>query len=314
MKKIFSALLAVVMLIVLSACEKQGNEFQNSDTVSESIQLTEYKEVWLDRETANKYDTKQSTDFVITEIYSDCFFARYVIPMPYTVKINGVLSDEWCVGDQVLVTYDEWYTDDQHRMECNFIKIEESDFEIQPGVAYKPVIYLYPQEKTEASVKLALDGRLTCTYPKYQNGWEVTAQPDGTLTDKSGKTYNYLYWEGETDARYDMSSGFCVKGEDTAAFLESALEKLGLNRREANEFIVFWLPLMQDNPYNIISFQGDAYTASAKLQITPKPDTLIRVFMAYKPSDVYVELKEQELTSPDINGFTAVEWGGTVVE
>lgn len=83
--------------------------------------------------------------------------------------------------------------------------------------------------------------------PKYKNGWRVKASPNGVLTDENGTEYNYLYWEGETNARFDFSKGFCVKGGDTAAFLETALEKLGLNRREANEFIVFWLPLMEQN-------------------------------------------------------------------
>ncbi|MBE6787718.1 MAG: hypothetical protein E7537_05165, partial [Ruminococcaceae bacterium] len=41
-------------------------------------------------------------------------------------------------------------------------------------------------------------------------GWTVTASPDGTLTDAKGQTYNYLYWEGETYAQYDLSKGFCV--------------------------------------------------------------------------------------------------------
>ncbi|MBP5263018.1 MAG: hypothetical protein J6Z33_01435, partial [Lachnospiraceae bacterium] len=72
---------------------------------------------------------------------------------------------------------------------------------------------------------------MTTTYPKYVDGWKVVAEPDGTLTDESGKTYNYLYWEGESTAKFDMSEGFCVKGEDTAEFLEDALEKLGLTRR-----------------------------------------------------------------------------------
>ena len=156
-----------------------------------------------------------------------------------------------------------------------------------------------------------MDGRLTCTYPEYGDGWKVTARPDGTLTDERGQNYNYLYWEGETEAQYDLSHGFCVRGEDTAAFLEDALSKLGLDRREANEFIVYWLPLMQNNEYNIISFQTDAYTDSAKLDITPAPDTLIRVFMAWKPSDKYVQIEGQELSAPERRGFTAVEWGGT---
>ena len=108
-----------------------------------------------------------------------------------------------------------------------------------------------------------------------------------------------------------MSEGFCVKGEDTAAFLEEALAKLGLNRAEANEFIVYWLPLMERNPYNIISFQTEAYTDSARLQIEPKPDTLIRVFMVWKAVDSFTELPKQELTAPNRTGFTVLEWGGT---
>ncbi len=180
-------------------------------------------------------------------------------------------------------------------------------------VAYKPVIYLYPEEKQEVSVTLSLNGDLNCTYPEYQNGWTVTASPDGTLTDAKGQTYSYLYWEGEVSADWDQSSGFCIKGEDTAAFLEEALKDLGLNRREANEFIVFWLPLMQENPYNLISFQTDVYTDAAKLNVTPKPQTLIRVFMTYQPTEEYDEIPPQQLTAPERSGFTVVEWGGTEI-
>ena len=181
-------------------------------------------------------------------------------------------------------------------------------------MAYKPVIYLYPETETAVSVKLMLDGELVCTYPAYDDLWQVTAAPDGTLTNAQGQTYSYLYWEGKTNAQWDMSQGFCVKGEDTAAFLEQALEKLGLNRREANEFIVYWLPHMEKNPYNIISFQAHVYTDAARLQVDPAPDTLIRVFMAWKPADSFTELPKQELTAPERTGFTLVEWGGAQAE
>ena len=196
-------------------------------------------------------------------------------------------------------------------MERNRAEHECDDSAIR---ALKPVIYLYPEETTDVSVTLTLNGDLTCTYPAYNNGWTVTASPDGTLTDKSGQTYNYLYWEGETYTQYDFSKGFCVKGEDTAAFLEDALTKLGLNRREANEFIVFWLPMMQENPYNIISFQSEAYTDAAKLKVVPSPDTVIRVFMAWQALDEFVEIEPQKLSAPERGGFTVIEWGGTEVK
>lgn len=177
----------------------------------------------------------------------------------------------------------------------------------------KPVIYLYPEETTEVSVLLDFNGELTTTYPAYDNGWRVVAKPDGTLFDANGREYYCLYWEGESDIDFDMSEGFCVKGSETAAFLEEALAKLGLTRREANEFIVYWLPLMEGNEYNIISFRTDAYTENAKLIIDPQPDTLIRVFMAWYGSGKPVEIPEQSLAAPERTGFTVVEWGGSEI-
>ena len=70
---------------------------------------------------------------------------------------------------------------------------------------------------------------------------------------------------------------------------------------------------MEQNPYNIISFQTDTYTDAAKLQINPAPDTVIRVFMTFKAADGMIRLLPQKLTAPEREGFTVVEWGGTEV-
>lgn len=184
--------------------------------------------------------------------------------------------------------------------------------ESERAVVYKPVIYLYPEQEEHISVKLDPDAGFECTYPKYENGWEVTASPDGTL-EQGGKQYNYLYWEGKINTAYDFSKGFVVKGKETAAFLEKVLEEQGLTRREANEFIVYWLPQMENNPYNLISFQNEAYTDHAPLTVNPKPDHVIRVFMAWKPIDAPVDIVPQSFETPDRDGFTVVEWGGTKV-
>ena len=179
----------------------------------------------------------------------------------------------------------------------------------------KPVIYLYPERETQVSVTLDFDGELTSTYPAYGEGWTVDASPDGTLTDPlTGREYYCLFWEGETDTEYDFSTGFCVAGADTAAFLEGALTDLGLTEQEANEFIIYWLPRMEENAWNLISFQTTAYTDSAVLTIDPVPDTLIRVFMAWQGLDQPVEVAPQTLTAPERTGFTAVEWGGAEVK
>ena len=247
----------------------------------------------------------------IVAIYKNCFFARYVVPMPTLLKINGVPDEGWCIGDQVQVTMvDTRYQTETQRIEGTLRTVGESDFQLEEGKAYKPVIYLYPPQETEVSVRLALDGALICTYPAYRDGWRVTARPDGTRTESSGQTYSYLYWEGVEAFTPDFSEGFCVAGKDTAAFLEKALSKLGLNRREANEFIVYWLPRLEKNPYNILSFQTEVYTAAYPLRISPQPDSLIRVFLAWKGSEEAVELPPQTLSAPPREEFTVVEWGG----
>lgn len=178
----------------------------------------------------------------------------------------------------------------------------------------KPVIYLYPEQETKVKVELDYDGTLVCTYPEYDDGWKVVAQPDGTLCDELGKTYSYLFWEGNGDATYDFSKGFVVKGSETAEFLEEKLSEIGLNAKEANEFIVYWLPRMQENKYNLITFQTEAYTDVAKLHITPEPDSILRVFMAYKELEEPIEIEEPAIAPFERKGFTVIEWGGAEVK
>ncbi|MCR5174242.1 MAG: hypothetical protein K6C09_06390 [Oscillospiraceae bacterium] len=71
---------------------------------------------------------------------------------------------------------------------------------------------------------------------------------------------------------------------------------------------------MQENPYNLISFQSDVYTQAAKLSVEPIPDTMLRIFMAWKPLKEKMDLPEQELVATPRTGFTLVEWGGCQVE
>ncbi len=178
------------------------------------------------------------------------------------------------------------------------------------GCGGKPVIYLYPTETMEVFVKVDIDGVFTSTYPAYNDGWTVTAQPDGTLTDGNGREYYCLFWEALLPAaKMDFEEGWCVAGEDTAAFLEEQLREIGLTDKEANEFIIYWLPRMEHNAYNLISFQTDAYEDVARLEITPAPDSVLRVFMTWKPVAAYREMTPQNFEPFVREGFTVVEWG-----
>ncbi len=180
----------------------------------------------------------------------------------------------------------------------------------------KPIIYLYPQAETEVTVKVGNPQNLTHTYPKYENEWKVLAKPNGDLKDiKTGRNLYALYWEGINTVEPNMTEGFIVNGEDTIKFLEEKLEVLGLNEREAEEFIVYWLPKLESNKYNFIRFQTEEeINNNMPLEITPKPDTIIRIVMEFKGLEEPIQIKEQKLITPQRTGFTVVEWGGTEIK
>lgn len=181
----------------------------------------------------------------------------------------------------------------------------------------KPIIYLYPTEEIKASVKLLNAEKITCSYPKYVDGWNVLAKPNGDLVDlDTGKNLYSLYYESENVVDFNVSKeGFVVKGEDSAKFLEEKLEMLGLSEREAEEFIIYWLPKLESNKYNYIRFATDEeINENMPLEINPNPDTIIRVLMIYKGLENPIEVEEQELITPEREGFVVVEWGGTEIK
>ena len=281
-----------------------------------AIYVAPAEEVWLDKDKATKLDFDLTEELYIREIHPDYFIADPYFPLPGVYKIHGSLSADWCIGDHVTVRITNiYYGPDSYpeRYEADMVSISISTVVPDPNVAYKPVIYLYPEKETEVNVSLDLNGELLKSAPLYNDGWTVTAKPDGTLTTADGRQYDYLFWEAKLNADYDLSEGFCVKGQDTEAFLDNALKQLGLTESEAQDFIEFWLPIMKKNPYNVISFQTDRYTDAAGLNVSPQPDSVIRVFMTYYASDSAVELPAQELTAPERSGFTVVEWGGSMV-
>ena len=180
----------------------------------------------------------------------------------------------------------------------------------------KPIIYLYPTEETELSVKLGYPKKITCSYPQY-TGWNVLAKPNGDLLDlDTNKELYSLYYESESAYNFKVEKdGFVVKGEDTANFLEEKLAILGLTPRESEEFIVYWLPKLQENKYNYIRFAtSEEIEKNMPLEFSKQPDTLIRVLMTYKPLDKEIEVTEQNLKTPERTGFVAVEWGGTEIK
>ena len=181
----------------------------------------------------------------------------------------------------------------------------------------KPIIYLYPEKEQEISVKLGKPENIICSYPEYKTEWNVISKPNGDLIDLDTNRNLYaLYYESKNVVDFKVEEdGFIVNKTDVASFLEEKLNVLGLNEREAEEFIVYWLPRLQQNEYNYIRFATtDEVNKNMPLEFSENPDTLIRVLMIYKGIEEPIKVKEQKLTSPKRTGFVVVEWGGSEIK
>lgn len=180
-----------------------------------------------------------------------------------------------------------------------------------PMMDKKPMIYIYPEEETDLTIKLGNEDALTTTYPKYNGSWNVHVDTNGNIYDyDTNRNYYGLYWEGIDNTKPNMTEGFVVKGSETIAFLEDKLSYLGLNDREINEFIVYWINYLENNNYNFIRFKTiDEINELMPLEISKTPDTLIRVLVDIMPLENSIEVKPQELEKVERNGFTVVEWG-----
>ena len=176
----------------------------------------------------------------------------------------------------------------------------------------KPIIYLYPTSETEVNIKLWTPKKITHSYPEYNPGkWRnIIAQPNGDLEDiDTWRKLYALYREWKSDNETNFDEWFVVAWKDIIPFLEEKLAILGLNERETEEFIVYWLPQMEDNEWNLIRFESiEEQNENMPLNITPAPDTVIRVMMDWKAIDEPIDIQEQQLTTPERNGFTVVEW------
>lgn len=179
------------------------------------------------------------------------------------------------------------------------------------GGRAKPVLYLYPTKETRVNVKFEKPYLLTTTYPKYINTWNVTVKPNGDMYDNDGKYYYALYWDEKRYNEVDFKEGFYVEGKDAITFLEEKLTYIGLSDKERNEFIMYWLPIMESNGKNLVYFElTNEREAGNKLIIEPKPDSLLRVSIHIKKVNKRVNIVEQKLETFKRVGFTAVEWGG----
>jgi len=245
--------------------------------------------------------------------------------------INKPTLSEYINNNPLLFFKDYWQ---------RWVVVGEYDIQL-PGGCGKPVIYLYPQKTTQVSVKFNVPVQFTADIPKYDDSWQVLANPDGSLQNlksnqatcsridftKKGSeyaqkacetnNYPYLYWAGNIySQKYPgITKGWVVAKDDLNDFLQNKLSEIGLSLNEKKDFMEYWLPdmLSKNSPYYRLSFlQTNELNYLFPMTVEPKPDTIFRIFLDYLPlsQKPTQEILPQSLNKLVRNGFTFVEWGG----
>ena len=298
---------------------KQDNIIENGNN---SLLLTSYEQYieYFDNDKVKEEDFKNNNYVLVQVNYDECSESDVKLK-DYSIKDNKIIinftykaSCGVCAPQYIyyLIEVDKKETD--YQVETNYKAINKTN--CPKDVAYKPMIYLYPDKVENIKVKLGREELITSSYPKYEKEWDVKAYPSGKLIDnKTGRELYGLYWKGNGHKAKREKDGFVIKGEETIEFLEEKLEVLGLNEREADEFIIYWLPRLENNKYNYIRFETmEEIDSYMPLEISPKPNSVIRILMNFKALDKKIKVKEQELVTPSRTGFTVVEWGGSIIE
>jgi hypothetical protein len=190
----------------------------------------------------------------------------------------------------------------------NTIAFLNSDY--KPAVECgKPVVYLYPEKTTSFTVKVG--AQMTKTDPAYDGKWQGVAEPNGQLT-VAGNIYPYLFWEGLGYGVYPtIDFGRIVERSSVESEIRSDLSAMNLNAQETADFLDFWMPKMPDSKYVRLSWlTNKEMDKLAQMSISPKPQSIIRVFLDFSGLNSKIDLKSQVLPTFARTGFTAVEWGG----
>jgi hypothetical protein len=232
---------------------------------------------------------------------------RSLAPGAYTLKVT--VNNSTCYDNQFKADFKKEQINDYVVLKFS---APERHHRHRPIPAEKPVIYLYPEKTEDVAVKVHFKGEMIKTIPEYNEGWKVNATPDGLITNYAdGRQYLYLFWEGTTYKQdWNMQEGFVVSASDSRQFLACVLADMGLSAHEYNEFIEYWLPVLQKNEYNLIHFAGSEYEDLATLEVSPKPDAVLRVFMVFKSTGKDTRALPQHFDNFVRKGFTVVEWGG----
>lgn len=280
---------------IARGCGGLGSSITRSDVLKDG----DMQEIGKSSDGQTVYQLKDPNNALLTKAYQE--FVEYA-GTDSSVPYAGISKTEFIKEHGVVIAKDKFgqmliYTREQ----------------LSPGYGCaKPVVYLYPTTTQSVNVRVGADVKVSEPLYPAATGWQnVIAQPNGQLS-YLGHTYGSLFWEGPGYGAYPaVTSGTVVRRADAIATIQAQLAQQGLNATETADFVAYWQDKLPNKPYvRLTWFNTAQLNQLAPLAITPKPDTLIRVFLDFSGLDGPIDLPAQQLRSVPRNGFTVVEWGG----
>ena len=182
----------------------------------------------------------------------------------------------------------------------------------------KPNIYVYSQEKRDVSVVFEEPELLTVTIPEYGDGWQVTADAAGLLTDASGESYEFLFYESVSEPFFfETEEGWRIPADARQERFEEILAGLGFQEREKNDFIEFWTEKLEPDTDYLMYPQGtERVDLAMPVTVTEEPECMERIWF------VFVEDRGQGAEEPlgyeltrggEDCAYYVLEWGGLIL-
>lgn len=197
--------------------------------------------------------------------------------------------------------------------------VSVSENEVPPidySKCFDSPLYLYPNFENEIVIKT--DNTTFGENPMMSEGeWRVTSSPEGTIKDSSGKIYDKISYGYISDSPNKMPdySGVLAGQNNLNKTLYSYAVKLGLNKKETSDFVVFWdNQLRGKSPFIQIShFSREKSAEILKIKIEPEPDKFVPIVMYFKKLYFPIILREPNFEPiPPRDGFFVLDWSGAI--
>uniref|UniRef100_UPI00321785BD PKD domain-containing protein n=1 Tax=uncultured Draconibacterium sp. TaxID=1573823 RepID=UPI00321785BD len=175
-------------------------------------------------------------------------------------------------------------------------------------MVYKPNIYIYPENNINLCVTISfpMGGEIVESIPAYAEQWCVNIDTTGKIDNQ----YDYLFYESKQPNTFQYKKGWCVARKDINSFFKTNMKQYNFSDTEINDFIEYWMPLLDENNYYMVYPQTNKIIDEIiKLNFSIQPDNVSRLFYGVLGVDEYTEIEKPVINPFNRNGFHIIEWG-----